>query len=141
MRKEDLRLRVWYGEGYYSGASSLHVLAYDINDKELLEKSYEEFTQEERSMGELDGKHSEVLGEMEEDIEDFVEIIFTYKEADEDVFEEGYFEPDDYEVKEALQKAYDFINSFKLKEVYKHKETGEVLDMSQYESKLVVVEK
>ncbi len=104
----------------------------------MLENKCDFFTEEKRVMGTI---VSEVYGELEGDFEDLMIILVEYKYADVDVFIEEYFDLDDHEVKEALQKAYDFINSFKLKEVYKHKETGEVLDMSQYESKLVVVEK
>ena len=138
MRKEDLRLRSWYGEGLFKEEGTVHVLAYDVNDKEMLENKCDFFTEEKRVMGTI---VSEVYGELEGDFEDLMNILVEYKYADVDVFIEEYLDLDNHEVEKALQKAYDFINSFELKEVYKHKETGELLDTSQYESKLVVVQK
>lgn len=144
MNKEDLRIRTWYGEAYYSGASELHVLVYDINDKELLESSCDEFNANKRSFGELDGKHSEVYGEVNVDGDDdeltFEEIIQNYIDADIDVFEEIYFK-EKSDVYKALKKAHDFVNQFRIKKVYKNKATGEVLDISQYEETEEVVEK
>lgn len=145
MRKEDLRLRVWYGEGYYSGASATHVLAYDINDKELLEKHCEVFNQKKRYIGDLDGKYSEVPAQVQEnDLDDFIEILKEYENADMDIFANDWEMPETQEekqVEQAFDKAYDFINNFELKEVYRNKETGEILDMSLYEKEVIAVEK
>lgn len=142
MKQEDLRLRSWYGEGYYSGASRYDVLVYDINDKELLENQCKFFIQEERYMGELDGKHSEVRGDVsEEDIDDFESIIHDYCEKDNDVFNDEFWKEEDTEVYKALKKAYDFVNKYSIKKVYKNIQTGEILDMTEYEQIKIVVEK
>lgn len=137
MEKEDLRLRVWLNCNLGEEGST-HVLAYDINDKKMLESECSFFSTE-RRVGEFFG--FEECWDLEEDLIDFIEILSEYKYKCEDVFETEHLDPDDHEVKEALQKAYVFINSFKLKEVYRHKETGELLDMSLYEKEVIVDDK
>lgn len=142
MNKEDLRLRSWYGEGYHSGASKFEVLVYDINDKELLERDCKFFDREERYLGELDGKHSEVYGEInEEDEDDFEYIINTYKLKDTDVFKAEFYREEDSEVYKALKKAFEFVNSFKIVKTYRNRLTGEILNMDDYENFEEVVEK
>lgn len=132
MKKEDLRLVTWYGEGYYSGASGLDVLAYDVNDEELLKSECESFNEEERFLGELDGKHSHVYGDRDVEI-DLVNVISAYEKRDSDVFEYVYYKEADTDVYRALKKAHDCIKQLELVSVYIHKETGEVLDMRDYE--------
>ena len=140
MNKEDLRLRSWYGEGYHSGASKTEVLAYDINDEELLEKECDIFNAEERYLGELDGKHSEVYGERDTDDNEFFRIIEAYEEADTDVFEDEFYSEKDSDVYRALKKAHDFVVKFKIKEVYRHKGTGEILNMDNYVKDYDIIE-
>lgn len=142
MNKEDLRLRSWYGEGYYSGASSMEVLVYDINDKKLLNDECEFFKEEERYLGELDGKHSQVYGtKYEWDDDDFVSIVKNYQDADEDVFDSEFYREEDSDVYRALKKAHDFVVKFGLKEIFRNKETGDILNMLDYEKDYIVVEK
>ena len=139
MNVEDLRLRNWYGEGYYSGAGCLVVLAYDINDKEFLEENCKEFCEKSIYLGELDGKHSEVESDEYEDDNDILSVVCNYKDADryrlDDVFDNKS------EVFKKLKKANDFIKKLKVENKYKHKVTGEILNLDEYEYCKEVVSK
>lgn len=139
MRKEDLRLVTWYGEGYYSGAGRLDVLAYDVNDEELLNK-YDLFTSEERYLGELDGKHSCVYGDRDVEV-NLIDVMSAYEDRDSDVFECEYYREADTDLYRALKKAYDCIQKLELVSVYVHKQTGEVIDMGDYKLSYTVVDK
>lgn len=142
MRKEDLRLRSWYGCGNYSGSECLVVLAYDVNDKEFLENNCEEFSEKTMGLGELDGKHSQVESNEYEDNDDILDVIYIYGDADTYKLEDiKWSYKEDTEVFKKLKKADDFIKKFKIVKKYKHKKTGEILNLGEYELLEEVVEK
>lgn len=143
MKKEDLRLLVAYGEGYYSGASHQWSVAFDVNDYEMLKENVREFKDGYTPyFCELDGKHSEVEGDIEI-LEDLDAIIEAYIESDEDEFDDSikYSFKEGTEVYDVLKKAQDFISKFEIDTVYKHKTTGEIINISDYEKTRVVIQK
>lgn len=143
MRKEDLRLLIGYGEGYYSGSSEQWSVAFDINDYEMLKERVEEFEEGYTPyFSELDGKHSEVEGEMEIE-DDLIRIVSEYEKSDHDQFNNSikYDLEKDSEEYLALKKAQDFIKTLKIEERYIHKETGEEINITDYKIEKVVIEK
>ena len=142
MKKEDLRLLIGYGEGYYSGSSEQWAVAFNINDYEMLKERVKEFDDDYIPyFAELDGKHSEVKGEtfIEDDI---ISVVMEYNMSDYDHFNNSikYSLEKDSEEYLALKKAQDFIKTLKIKETYIHKETGEELNINDYKIEKVVVE-
>lgn len=146
MKKEDLRFKEWYGEGYYSGVEYCAVLPYDINDLDYLEKYCPEFNPDyEYSFGEIDGKHSNVTGSSEDNgserrpEEEFSDmIIFYIRDVDLNVFDEHYYfygslSEEQKEVYKLLKKASDFVDMYDIKKTYRNKRTKEVYEQDDLE--------
>lgn len=143
MKKEDLRLLIGYGEGYYSGSSEQWAIAFDINDYEMLKRKVDEFQDGYTPYFlELDGKHSEVEGGVYIQ-EDLLSIVTEYNNSDYDQLDDSV----KYEIEKnseeylALRKAQDFIKTLKVEERYINKNTGEEINISDYKIEKVVVEK
>lgn len=152
MKKEDLRFKEWYGEGYYSGVEYCAVLPYDINDLDYLEKYCPEFNPDyEYSFGEVDGKHSNVTGssfdngaEVTEELDFDDMIIFYARDVDCNVFDENYWESDSQSEEEKwvyklLKKASDFVDMYDIKKTYRNKRTKEVYEQDDLETIEVAV--
>lgn len=138
MREEDIRLKRWYGCGYHSGARNLYILAYNVNDTEILTAECDEFQLTEVFMGELDGKHSEVIGYELDELDNIIEIIKEYKKADKNMLADITKESKCYLL---LKVVDDYLQNLEINTVYKHKITGETLDMRQYKQVEEVVKK
>lgn len=144
MKLEDLRIKVWYGEGYYSGASKTKILVYDVNDEEYLKENCNEFNEQEIFLGELDGKHSQVYGDLLEESEDYtlLDIIESINdcEVDNRIFE-FYGSDKETEWYKKLKSVYDYAYGFKVEKKYVHKETHKFLNMDDYVQEIFILEK
>lgn len=143
MKKEDLRLLIGYGEGYYSDSSKQWAIAYDVNDYEMLKEKIDEFQDGYTPcFCGLDGKYSEVEGEVDIE-EDLLSIIKEYHNSDYDQFDDSvkYEIEKDSEEYLALKKAQDFIKKFKITTKHVNKYTGEEIDINDYKVEEFVVEK
>ena len=104
-----------YGEGYYSGVEYNETIFLLEEDYKRLEH---DFNCEEMCLGELDGKHSEVYGEVSVTlIKEENQVDYNFRLDEDNDGDSLYwhlydnFSCPDINIEEMMQRAYDYINS------------------------------